>query len=474
MNKSKLIVKNFILLFTSNVIGQVFYLGGLVHLARVFGPGGFGLWNFAQAWLIYLFRGGEMGLETLGVREIARNPADTPRLISAVVFSRVLLLIILFIIIITVVLLGIIPSDTAPILLTFSLVLIPMAFILEWVFEGHQTIWSVSIARAFKGFLFFLPVIIFVRSSNELILSALFYVISLTLPICYIGWYTIKCFNYEKIRNIYPLLPRIWKSALPIGLSALLSNYNLFLGTMVIGYTMQHDYLGYYTASHRIILFLWAYIISNLQRVVLPTLSHLHHASIDSFKSFVESFLRYASVISGGIGLILFFLSNFIIRIIYSDRYILSSPILQILGWAFALASIRMILEMALLASDRQRFYFKGMVILSIIYSTFTPILVFCCGIDGAAYAAIIAEGSYSAFLVTLWCRENRSDIWMVLLKPLIAAAVVTPVLMYFSMSTIFNVILASCGYIAILFFSKAFTYSEFTKMFVLLKKRND
>ena len=276
MSKSKIIIKNFILLFTSNILGQLFYLGGLIRLARVLGPGGFGLWNFAQAWSMYLFRGGEMGLETIGVREIARNPADTPKLISAVVASRCFLAIILFVLAFMAITLGLLPKDTVPLMITFSLAIIPMAFILEWVFEGHQSLFNVSIARVVKGLLFFILIVLFIKSNNELTLSALFYVVSITIPIFFIGLLAIRKYGYFNIKRIFSLFPHLWKSAIPVGFASILSSYNIFLGTMVIGYTLQHDQLGYYTASHRMVIFLWAYIISNLQRVVLPTLTNLH------------------------------------------------------------------------------------------------------------------------------------------------------------------------------------------------------
>jgi O-antigen/teichoic acid export membrane protein len=239
---------------------------------------------------------------------------------------------------------------------------------------------------------------------------------------------------------------------------------------MVIGYSMQHDQLGYYTASHRMVIFLWAYIISNLQRVVLPTLVNLHQTSTESFKSFVEMFLRYAAFFSLGIGVIITSLSGFIIQVLYSNKYNPSVPILQILIWAFVMATIRMILEIVFLATDRQKMYFYGMIFSAIIYTVFTPLLIYIYGITGAAYAALISESSYLIVLVALWCREHKSDIWKPLIKLNFAASVSIIMMFTIRVNTIIGILCATSLYLVALLSLKAFSLSELFGMYGLVK----
>jgi O-antigen/teichoic acid export membrane protein len=465
MAKSSIIIKNFVLIFTSNVIGQLLYLGGLMYLARTLGAGGFGLWNFAQAWLIYLFRGGEMGLEVIGVKEIARNPDGTPQLITAIVVSRCILVVILVIIIFTTIVLRLIPADAVPLLIVFSLSIFPMAFILEWVFEGHQSLLNVGVARVAKGAIFFILVVLFVKSTYEMTLSALFYVVSLTLPILYIGWLALRLFGCANIKGIFSLFPNLWKSALPVGFATLLSNYSLFFGTMIIGYTMQRDQLGYFTASHRIMIFLWAYIISSLQRIVLPTLSNLHQNSTEKFRAFVEKFLLYAAFLSIGIGLLVTCFSKIIIYLLYSDSYYHSIQVLQILVWAFVMASIRAILEIALLASDNQKKYFLGMIFVAVLYTILTPSLVYLYGINGAAYAALITELSYLLVLAILWSREYSSNLWKTVAKYFIAASIASIVFFAIKLNTVLSLTCMISAYLGCLIILKVFSKSEFAEI---------
>ena len=107
-------------------------------------------------------------------------------------------------------------------------------------------------------------------------------------------------------------------------------------------------------------------------------------------------FLRYAAFFSFGIGVVITSLSSFIIHGLYSSNYNPSVPILQILIWAFVMASIRMIMEMVLLATDNQKnANFYGIAIPAVLYTIFTPLLVHMYGINGAAYTALISESSY-------------------------------------------------------------------------------
>jgi O-antigen/teichoic acid export membrane protein len=217
-------------------------------------------------------------------------------------------------------------------------------------------------------------------------------------------------------------------------------------------------------------IFLWAYIISNLQRVVLPTLSNLHDQSPEKFKSFVETFFRYAAFLSIGIGLLVTLFSRMIIYLLYSDLYVQSIPVLQILVWAFVMASIRAILEIALLASDRQKQYFYGMIFIAVMYSVLTPSLVYVFGINGAAYAALVTELSYLIVLVFLWVKVHRSDLWISTGKYFIAAFFACAVLFICKLPDALNLICIVAAYFGCLFLLKAVSKSELREMVVIVR----
>jgi O-antigen/teichoic acid export membrane protein len=169
---------------------------------------------------------------------------------------------------------------------------------------------------------------------------------------------------------------------------------------------------------------MWAYIITSLHRILLPSLSKSFHESSDHFRLFVGTFFRFSALVAIPIGLLGTLCATPLMKVLYSARYEASGIIFGILVWGFVLATIRSILEIALIASDRQRRYMRGIIFLSLVYTVLTPILTLRFGITGAAVAVVSCESIYFAYLMfTSPCSEPTSlfrGFW----KPLTAAIV--------------------------------------------------
>ena len=61
------LIRNSVALLGGNVVGQIFNLFALLLLARVLTLSTFRVWNFAGAWVLYLSKSGEFGLEIVGL-----------------------------------------------------------------------------------------------------------------------------------------------------------------------------------------------------------------------------------------------------------------------------------------------------------------------------------------------------------------------------------------------------------------------
>ena len=400
MALAKKLAKNFVIQLTGNILGQAFFFLGLVHLARVLGPAGFGIWNFAQAWLLYLFRAGDLGLEIYGIREISRVPATTRQLLSEIVIIRFGLACILFGITMIASAVHLLPVESARLVVLFSLAVLPMAFIVEWVFEAHQELVLVSIARVVKGIIFALGVYILVKSSAGIELSVAAYNISLLLPIVVVFAISVSRFGFSLSAGSFKDRIQILRTAFPIGAASILSQISLFFGTMVIGYMLTKMDLGYFSAAHRIIVFLWAYVVSSSWRVLLPTLSRLHQSSLPDFERFVGRFFRIIALFAFPLGLVACIASGKIIPLLYSSEYEPGVVVFQVLTWSLVIGLMRAILEMALIASNNQRQYFRGMLLLVICYIVLTPILTMQFGIGGTALASVVSEFVYFMYVV--------------------------------------------------------------------------
>ncbi|MGA9117262.1 MAG: flippase [Bacteroidota bacterium] len=418
------LLRNYLTLLAGNVAGQLLFFVGLAHLARMLGPAGFGLWNFAQVWMLYLLRGGEFGLEVIGVRETARNPGETPHWIATVVSVRTGLALGLFGAAVLLSAGGLLPEGSASLVLISALALFPMAVLLEWVFEGRQEVGLISAARILKGAVFCAAVLVLVDGSADGELAAFLYVGALAAGSLFVLVAGVRRFGFRPGAFSREKAAQALRMSAPVGIATLLSQYSLLAATLMVGYVLGGEPLGYFTAAHRIVLFLWAYVITSMHRILLPSLSRSFRDAPSDYGRFVERFFRISVLGALPAGLVGALAAGPLMEMLYSARYAESGAVFAILVWAFVLGTTRSIFEIALIAADRQRRYMWGMGLLALLYTILTPLLTIRFGIVGASWAVLLSELGYCIFLVVsfpyLDSRRLAGDAW----KPVAAAGI--------------------------------------------------
>jgi O-antigen/teichoic acid export membrane protein len=422
---SQRLVRNFVMLFVANVAGQVLLLFAMVHLARVVGPVAFGVWGFAQAWMMYLFRIGEMGLEVAGIRAIAIGGSESVRpTVWNVLAVRLVLAVAMIAVIAMAVALGLFPEGSGKLLMIFSIAVLPVAAILEWVFEAHQEIPVVGLSRILKGFLFGGMVLLLVRNPDQIVDAAWFYTCSLVIPSLVVFVIAIRRFSLLPPRRDRESLRKLVRAALPIGVATTLSQVTLFIGTVLAGYLVLPERLGYYAAGHRLVIFVWVYAIVSLDRVILPQLSRLFGSSHDGFVSFVNKYLRALSLLAFPIAVCGFAGGAAVIHLLYGETYAASAMVFQVLCLALGIAMIRSVFEVGLIAAHRQRLYMYGMMGLVAVYCVLTFIGLKLWDIVGAAWASVVAEFCYAVYLLIVFRYLRIREVMRVCAKPMLASAV--------------------------------------------------
>jgi O-antigen/teichoic acid export membrane protein len=465
--------KNFVTLFAGNVIGQLLYFLGTLYLAKVFGPAGYGVWSFAQAWQLYLLRIGEFGLEMVGIREIARHPGKTATWTATVVISRICIALVLYVVTIVIVAVNLIPLDAGNLVLLFSVSVFPLALLLEWVYEAKQNVILTSVARILKGVLFAGGVLFFVKGISDITTSVLIYVLSVTIPGVMIFFYVTKSFGFEISSFSIQRGVEAIRKASPIGVATILSHYSLFMGTMTVGYILSKTDLGLFSAAHRVVVLPWAYVFASFQRVLLPTLSRWYHDSLKQYSDFVEKFFRLTILGSIAIGIVGTFFGPALMSGLYPSAYDNSMGVFTILLWALVVAGMRFIFEIALIASDNQRRYLNGMVLLAAVYTIATPLLSWRFGIEGTAWASVIAEFSYFLYLAITFPHMELRAVVNHLWRPMLGG--LGAIIIGFSIGPRHHSLqgFLSLGvYLSFIFGSKAFSKGDVRLLFGLVRKQ--
>lgn len=428
MNGVRLLFRNFVTLFAGNVIGQVLFFVGTLYLARVFGPAIYGVWSFAQAWQLYLLRIGEFGFEVTGIREVARSPENTAAWTATVVIVRVCVAFVLYAATLLAGSVGLVPLDAMNVVLLFSLTVFPMAFLLEWVYEAKQNVLVTSLSRIAKGMLFGVGVLFLVGDRTDLNESVLVYVISISIPGAVVFFLAIRSFGFDLSSFTLQKGVDAMRHASSVGFATILSHYSLFVGIMTIGYTLSETDLGLFSAAHRVVVLPWAYIAASLQRVLLPPLSRWYQESSARYSEFVQQFFRLTVLACLGIGIAGTFFGPALMSLLYPSAYADSMGIFVVLLWALVFAGMRFIFEIAMIASGNTKRYLKGMLLLAAIYTIATPLLALKSGVDGVAWACVIAECCYFVYLVSTFPHISMmalvNNAWKPVIGCLLALAV--------------------------------------------------
>ena len=472
---AKNLLKNFIFLLGGSIVGQIFYFIAIIYLARILGPAGFGHWNFAQALMLYLFRINEIGLEVTGIREVSRFPSDTSLWISNITIIRLALAIFLFIIISLFSWGGFFPVQSSKLVILFSLAVFPTAITLEWVFEAHQNLRIVGLSRIIKGLVFFLLILFLVNDVHDIELSIIAYVVSLCIPVLIIAWILLKRYKWSSSKEFISSAKIIIWNTLPIGVATILLQYCLFLATIILGYQRSDLELGYYTAAHRLVVFVWAYVMVSANRVLLPTLSRYHSESHDAFSMLVAKYFRLSTIVIIPIGLIAVALADVVLPLLYTAMYNQSIYIFKILICAMVIALVRSIFEIALIASDRQRSFLVNMIFLAVTYSIITPFMIFQYGIVGAAISAVIAEISGFVFMIVKYPVSDKMKIVNPFLKSIGAGLLSVCTLLIIPESQIvLRLLLCLSVYIYILVLLKVVSSKDWNYIVNIFQKKEE
>lgn len=389
---SKQITKNFLSLFLSNVLGQVFALWAIVRIARVFGPEGFGKFSFAQVVALYFLCCADFGLQTLGARTIAQEKGDISGHVRDITFLRVILALLLFIVLVICALLLATDVEVRLLIIVSGLALFPSAILLEWVYQGLEQMQYVGLARVLKGLAFGVLVYFVVRDPHHLIYAAGFYVVGIAVAAgVLIGVYC-RTFGLPRGRPDVQSMKTTFMSAIPLAAGAFIGQINYNFGTLALGLFLSADIVGVYSAAYKIILFLLGFVVIAAANATFPLLVRSYKESTKLFSETLKRLLRPFILIAIPVGVGGTILASRIVGFLYSDAYRGSTIVLQVAIWMIVLMICRVIFENALVASGNRRQYAAGFAAAGAVTILGNVLLIPVLGLVAPAIVAVLSE----------------------------------------------------------------------------------
>ena len=387
---TRLIAKNATALGVSGILAKAITAVVGIFVTRYLGPGPFGDYSTAYAFVGTIILFSELGISQLMVQEGSRNAAVLPKYFgntlafksSAAILCYLCMLIFMFFA-------GYSPTVKAMIVILG--VAVSFNALNQSVYNYYQAIQKMYLAA---GFQFLTTLLIAILTIGAILTGLGVVAITVTHLVSYI---LISILIYLALKGkVKPQveahsIPTMVKKGLPFGIHRIFYNIFFQLSILVLSLTATNVEVGIYSAAYKLVLML-VFLPSLMTSAIYPALYQLGESDQARHQDTIEKIFKVLSAIGIAGSVLIFILAAPLVEWLYAGKFNESIPILMIVSWFFALECMSFSLGDVLTTTNRQwqRTIVQGsaLLLLFILIMILNPYL----GVYGAAYALIIVE----------------------------------------------------------------------------------
>lgn len=335
MSTAKRIVKNTSVLFIATIIGYILGFFTTVYTAQYLGAEGFGVVSLALSLTAIFGIIIDLGLNTLTVREVARNKSLADKYISNTLLMKIILAILTFgLIILTTKIIGYSQQVNYVIyIITFSIIFGALTGVFNAVFQSYEKLEYQSIGTILNAVLMLVGVLIAVHLHLNILAFAFIYFISTMVVLAYSGIIYSWKFVLPKINIDWSFWSPTIKESLPFAMTGIFTMIYYWIDSVILSVMVGNEVVGWYNAAYRLV-FIFASLYSVYMVSIFPVLSGFYKTSKKSIKIAYERSFKYMLIVNLPIAIFITFLADKIILLIYGTGYIPSVIALQVLIWA--------------------------------------------------------------------------------------------------------------------------------------------
>ena len=278
VSQRRLLARNLSILVVGDLLGRLLVMVAFVHLARTLQPALFGTMEFALAVVMILTLVVDMGLKTLGARDVARSPQEANRLAASIVSVQTLIAVGVYGLLLPA--LWLLPIEAALkwLLASYALTLFAHPFILNWVFQGRKEMGWVALPQFMRQAVFAVLAILFVRSPGQVLRLPVIELAAVALAVA-VNLVAFRRIGARLTLGLHvPGSRRLLADALPIGASNLIWSLRTYLPLVLLGVMAGNVATGLFAAPHRIMMVFSSLLLLYLINL-FPTLSQVAQAT---------------------------------------------------------------------------------------------------------------------------------------------------------------------------------------------------
>lgn len=455
------VTKNILSLSIGDLVSLVLGFVAKAFLVRALGSSGFGRISFAFAIFSYSFIVINLGLVTIGAREVAKDRNQTPRLVSNMFGLRLFLALTVFCIVILLTFLVDKFQSIRPILIMYHLALFPYALYLDWFFQGTESMEAIGYSRIVNSAIYLILVLAFVRSIHNVVLIPIFY--STGVAVAAVLLLSVYLIGFGRFSISLRL--RVWhdliKVALPVGIGTISAEITRNFPIIIIGFLRNEILVGYYSVAHTLVYL--ALIVDRVFFIILlPAAVRFYKEGTEQLRVTLERSTRLIAVIIIPTALGCAILAPNIVSLVFGPDYGASVLVFRILIWYFVLTVFNTVYCCSLIATNQEKKYAFNIFIGTIIHLIANYIMTLLWGITGTALSVILSETA--VLLLMYWRFKPTIDIkfWAYVVKPVIGSLVMAiSLLCVMRLNVLFAIVVSILAYLISLHFLKGATRDD-------------
>ena len=470
----KRIFKNTVFLMLSSVVSLGISLVTTSLIARNIGPELYGKYTFGLSYILLFSVLANFGLESLFIREAARDRKNISEMIFDILHLKVVLALFAIGAIIVSINIFHYPKSTINIVYILCIGLF-FQILSNSVLAVYRSLERMGIIACF-GLGFRVISAIIVIASIYFKVGLVGIVSAFSIGNAAVFFVSIMLFYKEFRLMTLKVNPRKWvelaRRGMPFYISALLTMVYFKINVVMLSKMRGELEVGFYMAAATLVESLF-FIPEAFNTSIFPAFSRIYGISFDALKRTYEKTIKYIILVTAAMCVGTILLGKEIILLIYGEKFISSVSALSILVffWAFYFFSYTMSMLLFSIKKERVQMEVMGFACLLNIFLNF--ILIPTYGFIGSAYAAVITEGCAASLMgLALWRNKlpYKPGVGILRLGVVLSGMVVTVILLE-HMGVALSILGGGISYFVLLYVAGVFDEEDLNAMKSLLRK---
>jgi O-antigen/teichoic acid export membrane protein len=431
---------NFAWIAVGELIGRVFQFLYLKVLTGAIGTENFGIISFAGSNVSFFVLFATLGLDTYGIREIAKNRDSSSSIVNSILTLRLILAFLAYGILFSYISLSVESEFIRMIMLIIGLRIMAESLHFSWVFQGLENFKVSALRNTALYFFSFVGIYALVSTPDHTTLAVtILMVVMISVSLAQIIYYVLKIDSIKISINL-DAWKKILKQSIPIGISAFFIIVYNNSDMIMIGFMRGNIETGLYSAAFKILTI--AIIPSGLiQQIFYPKLSKFANPE-DSLKiliKYIQILFSLAVFIAGSF----YIYAKELILFQFHEEYLASVPALEIMTMKIFLSFAAVTFTTSLLASSKQNFVMKAVAFSALLNIILNFVLIPDFGFIGAAWTTVISEFFVVVSLAWMTIKICKENLLKHILKPM-SVGIISVIISFLAFDFFGNVIISS------------------------------